>query len=374
MGFFSKVWKGVKKGFKKIGKGIKKGFKSFGKFMGKLGILGTIALTMLTGGLGIGAAFSGFGASLGAAGASMGGAMGGILKAASWTIGKAAQFGNAVKSGFQTVTKGVTEFFGQAGKLIGNKLGITTTGPTSVSQAWGNYSSAMSDQFGKFTGDVGKLAGKSAFDPVTSAIKVPTPDQLIEQAGELPTPSADTKAFMDNPLASNTSLDPASISREVDGTLAEYNPKTGGFEYNGQTLEATASITDSTVPTLASDIPGTVAKDVASEIVETPSLLSRAYTSAKDNLFEGVTKAPGAMLTTAITNKAMGTGDVDPYYNITPVAQFDSSYGIAGAVQQGFTPTEDPLWSQQLFDYDAYATNQGGYGNVYANRMRGAMT
>ena len=79
MGFFSKVWKGVKKGFKKIGKGIKKGFKSFGKFMGKLGILGTIALTMLTGGLGIGAAFSGFGASLGAAGASMGGAMGGIL-------------------------------------------------------------------------------------------------------------------------------------------------------------------------------------------------------------------------------------------------------------------------------------------------------
>ena len=38
MGFFSKVWKGVKKTFKKIGKGIKKAFKSVGKFMGKIGI------------------------------------------------------------------------------------------------------------------------------------------------------------------------------------------------------------------------------------------------------------------------------------------------------------------------------------------------
>ena len=54
MGFFSKIWKGVKKTFKKIGKGIKKAFKSVGKFMGKIGILGNIALIFLTGGLGIG--------------------------------------------------------------------------------------------------------------------------------------------------------------------------------------------------------------------------------------------------------------------------------------------------------------------------------
>ena len=51
MGFFSKIWKGVKKTFKKIGKGIKKAFKSVGKFMGKIGILCTIALTILTGGI-----------------------------------------------------------------------------------------------------------------------------------------------------------------------------------------------------------------------------------------------------------------------------------------------------------------------------------
>ena len=34
MGFFSKIFKGVKKVFKKIGKGIKSAFAKVGKFMG----------------------------------------------------------------------------------------------------------------------------------------------------------------------------------------------------------------------------------------------------------------------------------------------------------------------------------------------------
>lgn len=44
MGFFSKIFKGVKKVFKKIGKGIKSAFKKFGKFMNKIGILGQVAM------------------------------------------------------------------------------------------------------------------------------------------------------------------------------------------------------------------------------------------------------------------------------------------------------------------------------------------
>ena len=38
MGFFSKLWKGVKKVVKKIGRGIKKVVGKVGKFVGKLGI------------------------------------------------------------------------------------------------------------------------------------------------------------------------------------------------------------------------------------------------------------------------------------------------------------------------------------------------
>ena len=52
MGFFSKIWKGVKKTFKKIGRGIKKAFKSFGKFMGKIGIVGQIAMMFILPGIG----------------------------------------------------------------------------------------------------------------------------------------------------------------------------------------------------------------------------------------------------------------------------------------------------------------------------------
>ena len=52
MGFFSKIFKGVKKVFKKIGRGIKKVFKKVGKFMGKVGVVGQIALGFLLPGVG----------------------------------------------------------------------------------------------------------------------------------------------------------------------------------------------------------------------------------------------------------------------------------------------------------------------------------
>ena len=59
MGFFSKIFKGIKKGFKKIGKGIKSAFMKFGKFMGKIGILGQIAMMFILPVVG-GALMSGF--------------------------------------------------------------------------------------------------------------------------------------------------------------------------------------------------------------------------------------------------------------------------------------------------------------------------
>lgn len=52
MGFLSKAWKGIKNGFKKIGKAIKSGFQKFGKFMGRFGMLGSLAMSMLLPGIG----------------------------------------------------------------------------------------------------------------------------------------------------------------------------------------------------------------------------------------------------------------------------------------------------------------------------------
>ena len=52
MGFLSKAWKGIKNGFKKIGKAIKSGFQKFGKFMGRFGMLGSLAMSMILPGIG----------------------------------------------------------------------------------------------------------------------------------------------------------------------------------------------------------------------------------------------------------------------------------------------------------------------------------
>lgn len=157
MGFFSNIWKGVKKTFKKIGKGVKKAFKSFGKFMGKAGILGTVAMGLLTGGMGFGAMLGNFGATLAGSGSA-------LLRGAGWVIGKAVQFGNMATSGFKTLTSGVTEFFGQAGKYIGGKLGIPGMEKMTMGQAWDGYSKALTENFSNFTSDVSSFASKSAFD------------------------------------------------------------------------------------------------------------------------------------------------------------------------------------------------------------------
>ena len=165
MGVFSNIWKGVKKTFKKIGKGVKGAFKKFGKFMGKAGILGTVAMGLLTGGAGFGAMLGQFGTFLGSAGAS-GTLTGSILNGASWVVGKAVQFGNMVTSGFKTLTSGVTEFFGQTGRYIGSKLGIPGA-PTDMTilgekGLWDNYSKALTENFSQFTSDVSSFASKSA--------------------------------------------------------------------------------------------------------------------------------------------------------------------------------------------------------------------
>ena len=117
MGVFSKVWKGVKKTFKKIGKGIKKGFQKFGKFMGKIGWLGQIAMSMIL--PGIGSLFAnGLGSMLGLSNigslsqlaGNLAGSTNMFAKALGHTMGVGIQAVNLVKAPFETVTKLVTNF------------------------------------------------------------------------------------------------------------------------------------------------------------------------------------------------------------------------------------------------------------------------
>lgn len=145
MGLFSKIWKGIKKTFKKIGKGIKKAFKSFGKFMNKIGIVGQIAMSFILPGIG-NALLSTFGK---AAGWLASGSLGAVGKAAGWVLGKAVEFGKFAVQGYKTVTGAVTDFIGTAGKFIGGKLGIGDLPNMTLGEAWGEYTSKLTDSFSK---------------------------------------------------------------------------------------------------------------------------------------------------------------------------------------------------------------------------------
>ena len=147
MGFFSKIWKGIKKTVKKIGKGIKKAFGKFGKFMGKIGILGQVAMMFIL--PGIGAALGG--AFTGAAGALATNTLGGALGAVGQAAGKVMQFvGNTVsKAGnvFNNVTKGVTDTLGNFAKTASNKMFGTSF--DAASNFFGAGDSAFSRSFGE---------------------------------------------------------------------------------------------------------------------------------------------------------------------------------------------------------------------------------
>ena len=145
MGFFSKIWKGIKKGFKKVFKPIKKVFTSFGKFMNKIGIVGQIAMAFILPVLGT--ALSGMFSNL--VGSLAGGSLGGIGKAAGWVLGKAHEFGKLLGAGYKTVTGAVTDFIGTAGKYIGGKLNIGDLPNMTMGEAWGEYTGKLSDSFSK---------------------------------------------------------------------------------------------------------------------------------------------------------------------------------------------------------------------------------
>ena len=113
MGFFSKVFKGVKKVVKKIGKGIKSAFSKVGKFMNKLGIVGQIALGLM---------LPGIGASLGKWAIGAMGSSNALVAAAGQFVNAAVSIGTKVSGAFKTVTEGVFKVVGQTVGTALNKI------------------------------------------------------------------------------------------------------------------------------------------------------------------------------------------------------------------------------------------------------------
>ena len=166
MGFFSKIFKGVKKVFKKIGRGIKKVVKGVGKFMNKIGIVGQIGLMFIPGvGPMLSSMFKGMGGIAAGALKAMGPIGNAVLKGSQFVIGKAGKFITAGKNAFGTITEGVGSFLKEFTKTGLNKLGLDPTkfGFADVG------SSTFSEAWGKVTTDITANASK-ILDPFKSSI------------------------------------------------------------------------------------------------------------------------------------------------------------------------------------------------------------
>ena len=109
------MFKKIGKFFKRIGRGIKKGFKKFGKFMGKLGIVGQIAMMFIMPGIG-NAMMSTFGSVLKGLGT-----LGKVGQAAQTVLGAAGNFTRLVAKPFTTITDGISTFLSSTTKFLTNK-------------------------------------------------------------------------------------------------------------------------------------------------------------------------------------------------------------------------------------------------------------
>ena len=162
MGFLSKLWKGIKKTFKKIFKPIKKVFKSVGKFMGKIGVVGQIAMMFLPI-PGLSALFGGLG-NMGSRALGWLNKFGAVGQGAAKIIGSGYKFVRAVAKPFVDITKGVKGFFEDITKYVGSKIpGISDMikskpvdsifggGPNS---AWSKAQETITGAFDGFRGNI----------------------------------------------------------------------------------------------------------------------------------------------------------------------------------------------------------------------------
>tara|TARA_R100000995_G_C3484046_1_gene125949 strand:- start:539 stop:1936 length:1398 start_codon:yes stop_codon:yes gene_type:complete len=191
MGFLRKV-------FKKIGRGIKKAFKAFGKFMGKIGILGQVAMMFILPGIGqaIGGAIKGFiGQTAAQAGAQAAGtaaasaasasaAQAGASAAAQAAAGQAAfktAAAAATKAGIQGTATGLFAG-GTASQAAGHFLQFAGKVASSPFKAFQSVTNAVTSTIGEFT----KTAASKLGMNVQTASKnfFTGPDSAISRVGQ----------------------------------------------------------------------------------------------------------------------------------------------------------------------------------------------
>ena len=354
MGFFKKIFKGVKKVFKKIGKAIKGVFKKVGKFMDKIGIIGQIGLALVLPGIGqmLSAGLVGATGTGGLAGALSG--LGTVGKAAAGFIKGAVNIASRTSNFFSSITDGVTKVLGETIGAVANKvpgLGETlktiTGGRLDITSK--TFGSAWEATQTAFTDAV--AAGKNIF--------VPTAD-----------PSA-----VAGMIESTTTQVQEGLQSQIDPTIGQPPVSTAAFDtaaeqLRQETLETTfgesllgpAPAQAQTTAPITTGVPDYVAPETFTEkMAETGKEvfdigISRAKEAAQDIprqvVQAGATKAM----------QAVGLADV-PEYSYSQYSVNVPSIDMGSTTDIGYGLTTPSL--QTYYDtYGANYINSNPYGQV----------
>jgi len=318
---FKKVVKGVKKVVKKVAKGVKKVVKKVGKFVGKLGVVGQIGLSLLLPGVG----------------SMLGSSAGWLMKASSPLLRGAGKFLNAAinvgtKAGnvFKTITGGVTKVVGHVVGSAANALGLDVPFKTFTSKLGMGVDGKGIDISGKNFKDTFKVVGEQASKLAESGKDLFSMDTLT---GE----STYTKAYLDRQDAKFSKFGPKAVSDQLDVNI---DLETGKPIVKKIEMPTTA---DAETSLLSNEVPKKTFKEA---ITELPGKF-------KDKAIEGLEAAPGAIvqsvldapkeyIETYVEGKAMDDAGAIPDQNsfaasVPTINTMTADIGTGG-YETGFNP------------------------------------
>lgn len=355
MGFFSKLWKKVKKGFKGIfkgiGKGLKKLLKGFGKFMGKIGIVGQLAMSFVL--PGIGAALSKtagslFTKTLGAL------AKGGkIAKAAGKMLQAGSNFVKMGHSAFKTVTDGVSSFVTEMGQAtLSNIPGIKTILPDikhkSFKAAWNNVEDEFMKNTGKVVDNFNNLIGRNVSQ--TTAGQAALLDKAKAITGEGISGTAETSSFdsfkpTETPSAIETIPGKVELPKNFGMETPEFTIDKPTVDIKLDPPKVERSLLDKAVG-VVKDTAGSIVDEVKQAPYKIPEY---AGEMAEDAIKEKVTTAIVGE-DQQIVEEQLSSGYVMPYQEVT-VGQYQSQAINDRAYQMAVDPVG--YGQQNPFGYPA---------------------
>jgi len=397
MSLFKSVGKGIKRTFKSIGKGIKKAFKQFGKFMGKIGVLGQVAMMFILPAIG-GALAKGWGAIAGqtaaqatatAAGTAAGTTATANAVAAGSTKAAAAAAGAtkaaavkasttaAIKAGTQVATEAATGLMAKGaisqgvgtvmnfvGKVVSTPFNVVNNLTSGITNTLSNFAQTASNKmFGtQFAGGSGAFfgPGDSAWAKSTTQFSSRMAnitessgffDKFDKVATEIPTKNIVSEVTVDgNPTGYSPdklqTAPPATDTLKVPtatDTLEVPTDKTGFFD---NPVKATTDYLSSLADEAQLKVTNAVSKEnIIKNVVTKPinSLMGgpQQYVDTKlaeaispeEEFFRSGTVAQQAQMTTEF-----GGMDINDQRFVTPSGNFG-----AGAINNLY---QVPVWKQ----------------------------